>query len=208
VLLSGALDDGTAGLLAIKQRGGAAVVQDPNEALFPGMPRSALENVAVDYRLLLAEIGPLLARLALEPAAEEERFPVPAEMEQETDIVTLEMGALRGDDHSGTSSVYSCPECGGVLWELEENGLLRFRCRVGHAFSAESVLAEQADQLEAALWTALKTLEERVSLSERLRDRAHARNQPALAQRFDEKLRDDQQRAGLIRQVLLKDEVE
>src|SRR5437660_3614276 len=162
VVLTGALDDGTAGLYAIKQRGGIAIVQNPKEALYPSMPRSALEHVNIDYCLSLSDIGPRLERLAHQQAGEEGAYPVPEDMEEEVKYVemNLDNAVFSTNERVGKPSAFSCPECGGVLWELRDQDLLRFRCRVGHAFSVESVEAAQVEQLEDALWTALKTLEE------------------------------------------------
>jgi len=206
VVLTGALDDGTAGLLAVKRRGGIAVVQDPDEALYPGMPRSALANVAVDYTLPLSAIGPFLARLAREPAAEEGAYPVPEDMEMEAKLVGMDMATMNGSERAGKTSPFSCPECGGVLWELQDGELLRFRCRVGHAFSVDSILAEQSDVLEEALWAALKTLEESASLSRHLASQARKRGQSHVAERFEERLRRAERHAALIRQLLIKGE--
>jgi two-component system chemotaxis response regulator CheB len=64
VVLSGALDDGSAGLWWIRRQGGAAVVQDPSDAAFPDMPQNALKYVDTAYVAGISEIGPLLARLA------------------------------------------------------------------------------------------------------------------------------------------------
>lgn len=204
VILTGSLDDGTAGLLAVKRRGGVAVIQDPDEALYAGMPRSAAENVPIDYRLRLAEIGPALARLAHEPAAEEGAYPVPDEMELETEIAVLDGTAMRGDLRPGTPSAFSCPECNGVLWEIRDGELVRFRCRVGHAFTTESMLAQQNDALEDALWVALNTLEESASLSRRVGRQAHERGHHALAARMSGRVREAERRAELIRQVLMR----
>lgn len=207
VILTGALDDGTAGLWAVKQRGGVAIVQDPDDALYPSMPGSALAHVQVDYRLPLTEIGATLIQLAKQPAPEEGAYPVPEDMEQEVQYTEMQDGdTLASNERIGAPSAFSCPECGGVLWELHNGELLRFRCRVGHAFSAESALAAQTEQLEAALWTALKTLEESASLSQRMAQRARDRGQERLARRFDQQRRDAEQRAITIRQVLSKDE--
>jgi two-component system chemotaxis response regulator CheB len=115
VLLSGALDDGTAGLAAIKRRGGIALVQDPDEALFSGMPRSAIENVEVDHVVSLAGMAGLLSRLACEPVAEETKERVPDEMEQETQIEAFALSAIENRVHPGTPSTFGCPECGGTL---------------------------------------------------------------------------------------------
>lgn len=205
VVLTGSLDDGTAGLMAVYRSGGITVVQDPNDALYESMPRSAMEHVPIDYCVPLKEIGPLLARLATEPTQEKRQLPVSKEMDQELKVVEIDPSTLDTQEHPGTPSPFSCPECGGVLWELNDGNLLRFRCRVGHAFSSESMLAEQNDALEHALWVALKTLEEQASLAHRMADRARANGHTASAMRFDEREHDAAQNALLIRGVLLSD---
>ena len=205
VVLTGSLDDGTAGLLAIKRLGGVAIVQDPEDALYPSMPLNALRHVNVDYKLPVSEIGPLITHLAYEPVDKEGAYHVPEEMEIEMRIAEMNMNALNNGEHAGTPSVFSCPECGGVLWEIKDGELARFRCRVGHAYSIESMMAAQSERVEEALWAALKTLEESVSLSRRLADQARERGQDWLAQRFEEKLQDAQQRAEMIRSALFKD---
>jgi two-component system chemotaxis response regulator CheB len=208
VLLSGALDDGTAGLAAIKRRGGTAVVQNPNEALFSGMPRSAIESVEVDHVVSLAEISPLLSRLTREPVKEEAEEPVSDEMEQETKMEAFDLSAFEDREHPGTPSMFGCPECGGTLWEMQEGELIRFRCRVGHAYSTDSLLAEQSEALEAALWSAFRALEESASLARRMAARARERAQPLSAARFAEQAKDAHERAALVRQLLLKGEID
>lgn len=204
VVLSGTLDDGTAGLIAIKNQGGIAVVQNPEEALFSGMPRSAIENVAVDKVLLLSEITPNLVTLAHQLIKERDE-PVSNDMKMETDMAELEINALQEVNRPGTPSGFGCPDCGGVLWELQENDMIRFRCRVGHAWSADSLLAEQSEALEEALWTALRALEESAALSLRLARRARDRKQDRMAERFEEEAKEIKQRATTIQKVLLND---
>ncbi len=208
VVLTGALDDGTSGLLAIKQRGGVAVVQDPAEALYRSMPQSALAHVAVDYCLSLAEIGPLLTRLAYEPMQTEQPSPPTEELQREIRITAMETNPLNKHDQTGKPSAYSCPECGGVLWEIQDGKLLRFRCRTGHAFSPESVLAEQSEQLERALWAALKTLEEKVSLMRRLTLQSQENEHSWLAQRYETQWREAEEYAKLLRRILLQGTLE
>lgn len=203
VVLSGNLDDGTAGLAAVKQRGGVAVVQDPNDALFAGMPRSAIENVEVDYILPLSAIAPTLVSLAQEPVEEEGEDSVTDEIEIESEIAELDMAALHKDDRPGTPSGFGCPDCGGTLWELRDGQLIRFRCRTGHAFSAETLLAEQSEALETALWNAFRALEERAALSRRMHQGARDRNQTRSAARFEEQAHQAQHNATVIRQLLL-----
>jgi two-component system chemotaxis response regulator CheB len=206
VVLSGALDDGTAGLQAVKRRGGIAVVQDPQDALYPGMPRSAMEQVTVDHVLPMAEIPALLARLAREPAAVGGAVEVSNEMEIETDMAELEMDAVQRHERPGAPAGFGCPECGGALWELREGEMLHFRCRVGHAWSAGTLLAAQSDALEVALWTALRALEESAALSQRVVERLRTRGSVGAATRFEAQARDAAERAALIRDVLLQGE--
>jgi two-component system, chemotaxis family, protein-glutamate methylesterase/glutaminase len=148
VVLSGTLTDGTAGLWAVKYRGGIMVVQTPSEALYSGMPYSAMQHVAIDYELPIAEIAQLLVRLSRELAAEEGGYPVPENMEIETRIAH-EVNALQtGVERLGTPSSYTCPECHGSLLQIQEAGLVRFRCHTGHAFSPESLLADLTTSID------------------------------------------------------------
>ena len=131
VILSGSLDDGTAGLLAIKRYGGVSVVQSPEEALYPQMPQSALDNVQVDYCLPVEKIGELLQRLAYATAEEGSSSEIPVSLGEDIKSVNTQSNSSNTHKLIGTASVYSCPECGGVLWEIQDGKLLRFRCQVG-----------------------------------------------------------------------------
>lgn len=206
VVLSGALDDGTAGLLAIKQRGGRALVQEPREALYPSMPQSAIDNGAADQILPLKALAQRLVELVYTPVAEEALTAASEQMQHEVEIMELDQYLLTHPDRIGPPSEFSCPECGGVLHEVKNKDMVRFRCRVGHAFSAESMMAEQSEALEAALWAALNTLEESVSLARRMAQQAQENGRARLTTRFQQKAQDAQQRALVIRQVLLKEE--
>ncbi|HLH25031.1 MAG TPA: chemotaxis protein CheB [Chloroflexota bacterium] len=205
VVLSGTLDDGTAGLLAIKRRGGLAVVQQPADARYPGMPQSALEHVVVDQVLPVRDMPAMLTRLAREQVPEE--VPAPSgELAEEIRAAELSMERLNRGDYPGAPSVYTCPECSGSLWELRDGELLRYRCRVGHAYTAESLLAGQAGMVEAALWAALRALEEKASLAARLVQQSNARGYQLAAVRFAEQEEDARQRAAVIRRALLVDD--
>jgi two-component system chemotaxis response regulator CheB len=201
VVLSGALDDGTAGLLAIKSRGGVALVQQPDDALYPGMPLSASLHVEVDHLLPAAAIGEALARLTAEPAMQPSG-PAPNDMTLEVQVEGFSMEALE-TGNPGRPSAFSCPDCNGVLWEIQDGGLVRFRCRVGHAWSPESLLTQQSEALEAALWIALRSLEERAALAERLAAPARRRGHTITATRFQEQAQEAQQAARLVRRLLL-----
>jgi two-component system, chemotaxis family, protein-glutamate methylesterase/glutaminase len=203
VVLTGSLDDGTAGMVAIKRMGGMTVVQDPAEALYPSMPRSVLENVAVDHIAGMAQIPALLAYLVATMPA----YNLPnAPLSDDSPTSEMEAEMMQTNDLPGKPSPYSCPECHGVLWEIQDGAMTRFRCRVGHAYSPESMLAEQSDTLEEALWSALKTLEESASLSRRLEIQSNERGNQLMARRFAEKAAASERRAMVIRQVLLTEE--
>lgn len=204
IVLSGTLDDGTAGLAAVKERGGVAIVQDPDEALYSGMPLSAIENVEVDHILRISGMAPVLVELADKQVLQGEVGAVSKEMEIESDIAELEVGAMQTRDRPGTPSPFACPDCAGVLWEIKQGKITRFRCRTGHAFSVNTLLAEQSEATEEALWMALRALEERAALVERLGSQARERNQNFSAKRFEQEWQHAQQRAKLVRKLLLK----
>jgi two-component system chemotaxis response regulator CheB len=174
VVLSGMLDDGTAGLLAIKERGGLAVVQHPDDAMFPGMPRAALDVVAIDHVLPASGIPALLDRLARDPVAAPADELMPEHMELEAAIAEFDLEAIQALDRPGTPSAFACRDCAGVLWEIHEGDLVRYRCRVGHAWSPTSLMAEQSKSLETALWIAFRALEERAALALRAAGRFRA----------------------------------
>ena len=185
VVLSGVLDDGTAGLRAIAARGGVTVVQDPAEAMYPNMPLSAINQVEVDHVVAAADMGELLVKLVSEEI-NAEAPPITTLMEIETDLARMDDDAMNSEVHAGTPSGFSCPDCAGVLWEIRDGALVRYRCRVGHAWSAESLLGEQSQMLDSALWMALRGLEEKASLSRTLSERARDRGNNFTAARFSD----------------------
>ncbi len=160
VVLSGNLDDGAAGLWAIKRMGGVAIVQSPAEAQFPSMPRSALCYVPnADHVVSVATMPNLLAQLTAVPErAHVSEFPEHLEIELE--IAKQEDPLAAGVKRLGRPSEFTCPECHGVLLELEEEGHVRFRCHTGHEFSLESLLAEIHTAIEAKLWDAIRVMQE------------------------------------------------
>jgi two-component system chemotaxis response regulator CheB len=204
VVLTGALDDGTAGLVAIREAGGITIVQDPDEAFSPGMPRSAVASGAVDHILPLRDIPVLLTALVNENAPE--RLPAadhPHLRPMEPDLARMPL-ARQGSDRPGKPSVFTCPECHGTLWEADEGGLLRFRCRVGHVYSPESMVAAQTDEVDRALWIALRTLEERAALAHRLADRGRERHHFGLEKAFVIRAQEAEREAEQIRDVLAR----
>src|SRR5258706_8501325 len=201
-VLTGALNDGTSGLLAIKQRGGVTLVQDPAEAMAPGMPASALEYVQVDHCVPLREIAPLLCDLAQQPALDESTFPVSPDLAQEARIAAMDLSAIENPERPGILTGVTCPECTGPLWDIHDGKLLRFRCRVGHAYTAETVLAGKDTALEDALWAALNTLEESAQTSRAMAQRAQQRGHVRLATHYEQRAEADQRCLEILRSVL------
>jgi two-component system, chemotaxis family, protein-glutamate methylesterase/glutaminase len=165
ILLSGVLDDGVLGLAAIRARGGVAVVQDPGDALFSGMPLNAIERGQADHRTTAAGIGPLLRRLADRPVEETDMKPDDS-MELENRIAMGRRFSTAVDGEAlGPPSGYSCPDCSGSLMEVQVGN---YRCRVGHAWTSDALLLAHDHEIEQALWVALRTLQEKVKLSRKL----------------------------------------
>jgi two-component system chemotaxis response regulator CheB len=186
VILSGARDDGTAGLRAIRGRGGTTIVQHPDEALFPGMPLSALAGDHPDFVVPVREIAGLLSKLARGELSTDGRAePMPDALDAELRWADPDLGGRApADPPLGTPSGFTCPECHGGLWEIDDGGFPRYRCRVGHGFSADSLLVTQRSDVEAALWTAYRALEERAALCRRLAERARLRHADITAEHF------------------------
>jgi two-component system, chemotaxis family, protein-glutamate methylesterase/glutaminase len=206
VILTGALDDGTAGLMVVRARGGEAIVQDPRDASFPSMPQSALEQVPDAHVLPLSKIASEIVRLTCEEIPDEEEVVPLSDMEPEREIKAAEADPyeMEGDDHPGQPSTFACPDCGGVLWETDHNRFLRFRCRVGHAYTARHLGAEQRYAIEAALWSALRALEEHAALYHRMADRAASFDHIQTAEQFQERASNTTTNARVLRDFLLQ----
>lgn len=203
VVLSGGLDDGTVGLMQIKRDGGVAIVQDPRTAMFPSMPASAIENVGVDHVLPLEQIGPQLGRLCAQPiAARQGALNMARAKCEEPDVAEVGTDVLKSQRITGPPSTFTCPECGGSLWELQSGKVVRYRCHVGHGYTADTLMSAQAQTLEDALWSALRALEENAAMRRRMAQRVRKGNLHTMAQQYDEQAHAAEIRAKIIRSVL------
>ncbi|HYZ23823.1 MAG TPA: chemotaxis protein CheB [Rhodopila sp.] len=200
VVLSGALNDGSAGLRAVKRCGGLAVVQCPEDAAVASMPRSAIRIAAADHVAPAAELGPLIGRLVRQPAAPTP--PIPVDIRLETLIAAQELAGMKAEDALGKPSRFTCPECNGALWEIEDGSLLRFRCHVGHAYTSETVLSAQAEQAERMLWNLLRTHQERAALAWRMAAKEEAEHRLEIARRLQERAREYEEDAELVRRLI------
>jgi two-component system chemotaxis response regulator CheB len=203
VVLTGTLDDGTSGMWAIKSCGGVTVVQDPDDALYREMPAAVLAAMEVDHRVKLDDLGTLLARLTREDSQGAPIDPTAASRARaETEYVEMrreieEMGEL------GKPAGFTCPTCHGSLWELKDGELVRYRCHVGHAFSPESLTAEADSDVEMALYSALRAMEENAEISRRIALR-YGEKLPTQSKRHEEKAAELDRSADVLRQVLAR----
>lgn len=200
VVLTGNLDDGTAGLLAIKKLGGVAVVQDPEDADYPSMPASALASVPVDHVAPLAELPRILADLVHQDGPE--KGGPPLVWPQEGDVTEESLGKAGDEMNGGRPSGFTCPDCGGGLWETQSDDLVRLRCRTGHAFSPESLVTSQAQALEAALWAAVRSLEETASLARRMESRMGDKGLATAQRRYHGRAAEAERHSLALRRVL------
>jgi two-component system, chemotaxis family, protein-glutamate methylesterase/glutaminase len=179
VILTGQLDDGTSGLWEIKRRGGVAIVQNPEEALFPSMPLSALREIPADYTVTLDEMGPLLYRLANGEGKSER-----------TDLERTDMQPMLTD--------LTCPDCRGTIWEVPRENGTEYRCRVGHTYSPKSMLSEHFAAQEKALYAAVVALEEGASLATRIAGNFS----PDFQERLQDEARERHAHAMVLKRVL------
>ncbi|GGU33687.1 chemotaxis protein CheB [Lentzea flava] len=207
VVLSGALDDGTAGMVAIKQRGGTTVVQDPDDAIYPGMPESVLQHVAVDHVLPVVRIGPLLARLAGQHADTIAAGPASDTLRTEVAVSQDDSGAAHGDiPRIGSPTTLTCPDCAGSLVEIPGDSA-QYRCLVGHAWTADALMDAYGVSLERAMWTALRTLDEKASLAHRMVDVSKNAGRGLVAERYVRQEEEALAAADVLRKYLLRGDV-
>ena len=189
VILTGALDDGVAGLAAIKKAGGMVVVQDPADAVVPSMPRTALDYVEADFVAPLAEIGGIIRG-------------VTADGGQPERVLRGRVGEAPESRPAKHFSL-TCPACNGALWEVDAEGLMQFRCHVGHVYTAKSMLAQQAEALDRAMWAALRALQERAELQSRIAASAEDRGKPHVARQFRARAERTRTHADTLRRAVL-----
>ncbi|WFP61583.1 chemotaxis protein CheB [Mesorhizobium sp. WSM4904] len=200
VLLSGSLSDGTAGLRAIKAVGGLAVVQHPKDTLVPSMVESALHYVEIDHCLPAAKLGGLLARLAAEPAGETLRAPPTVRLEAA--IAAQEHSTMENEARLGELSVFTCPECHGPLWEVEDGDMLRYRCHTGHAFTADAMMEAQAIEADEILWSLLRSHQQRAAFARRMAERERTMDRSELAAELGRRAMEYEADAALIGSIL------
>jgi two-component system, chemotaxis family, protein-glutamate methylesterase/glutaminase len=201
VILSGALSDGTYGLSVIKQHGGTAIVQDPDEAAVPSMPRNAIAAVDVDHVLQARDIAGVITELTRAQSAPEVNMPRSRDLEPQLAAKETEVAEMQ--QRFGAASGLTCPDCGGALWEVQENRVLRYQCHVGHQYAPDNLDAAQRDAIDSALWSAVRILEEHAELKLRMARRATDNRLAVVADGFESDARDAHRQAQSIRSVLV-----
>lgn len=201
VVLSGTLDDGAAGAVAVARRGGAVAVQDPADALYDGMPAATLRAVGSAVVAPVAELPGQVTRLVYGPPAELEDE-LPPDLVLETDMAELAKQALHSPDRPGVPSPVSCPDCNGVLFQVDGEPVMRYRCRVGHAWSSDALEAAKDQEVEDAMWVAVRNLEERTAMYGELADRARIGGRARAAGTYEEKGKQAGHAAEIIRELL------
>jgi two-component system chemotaxis response regulator CheB len=179
IILTGMLNDGTAGMQAIQRCGGTCIVQDPREAEYPGMPQSVLDNTMVDFILPVATMSEAIIETINNKDLTGVK--VPEELKAEAVLAEKTVTAIDVTDKLGKQTVFTCPDCGGGLWEIKQGGFTRYRCHIGHAYSEDELLSKQFDSLNASLWVALRMMEERKTLLKKISEDEKIKNLHVLA---------------------------
>jgi two-component system chemotaxis response regulator CheB len=200
VVLTGTLGDGASGLWAVDRCNGITVVQDPEDAAYADMPLNALSKVRPDHVVPLAAIPGLLHSLAQQPAGEP--VTAPASVAFEVAIASGESATMNEMDRLGRRSVLTCPDCQGVMWEIDEGELVRFRCHVGHAYTAELMSLAFDENLRRAFASALRALEERLALARKLQKQAENEKHELLAANWRRKVAEFQQELEVIQAAI------
>ena len=176
IILTGLLDDGTSGMMAIKRCGGICIVQEPEEAQFADMPTNVLNHVEVDFRVPISDIGYILDDMKSKP--EKPVAEVPEDIRIEAELTEKMVSGIDELKKIGTQSNYTCPDCGGTLFAIKNDEVHRYRCFTGHVYAENLLLEKQAETLEESLWISIRRLEERKNLLETTAQHLHQLNQP------------------------------
>ena len=206
IILTGMLDDGTVGMSAIKRCGGSTIVQDPNEAEYPDMPLSVLKEIEVDYCVPVTQIGAMIATIIQNKKVVHTL--IPADILKEVELSEKGIGTIDELKELGDSSVLTCPDCGGVLFEIKNDAVTRYKCHTGHSYTVNELLGKQYKNVESSLWVALRTLEERRNLLSQLAEKNAVRGFHRTATDYKEKINELQDHVDNIKQVLFATEKE
>ncbi|MGN7786158.1 chemotaxis protein CheB [Niabella sp. 22666] len=206
VIVSGALDDGVAGLWTIKNNGGISIVQDPADADIPSMPQNALRDTPVDHCVPAADFPALLLKITQQRMPARRSKPEPVRVKLEKDIAGEVKGAGMKAFSLGDLSPFSCPECHGVLALIKEGNIIRYRCHTGHAYSADTLLSGLTEQIEQELYSAMRGMEESILLLNHMGDHYAEDNEPAKAAFCFKKAKEAEEQSQQVRNIIRSQE--
>jgi two-component system, chemotaxis family, protein-glutamate methylesterase/glutaminase len=205
IVLTGLLEDGAAGMVSIKRSGGTLIVQDPNEAEYPDMPNAVLNNVKVDHVIPVEQMGTAIAKIIAKPP---KKSKIPGDVKKEAQIAERVQIGIDQLSRISEHSVFSCPDCGGGLWEMTSNGNTRYRCHVGHGFSENGLLASMEATTEAALWTAMRIIEERRNLLKKLAEKEKSNGSKTVAARYKQRIKELSLQIDQLKKVLFSSQTD
>lgn len=200
IILTGMLDDGTAGMSTVKSCGGTSIVQDPNEAEYPDMPLSVMKETTVDYCVPLSQMGSVLTNIIA--TKEVVKTSIPPDIIKEVAIAEDGAAGIDELEKIGQQTVFSCPDCGGVLFEIKNGHPTRYKCHTGHTYSLNNLLLKKNKTMESALWVALRTLEERKKLLSQLVEKNIKKGLHRTATGYSEKINQLQGQVDNLKQIL------
>jgi two-component system chemotaxis response regulator CheB len=200
IILSGLLDDGASGMQAIKRCSGVCIVQDPGEAMYPDMPQSVLNNTIVDHILPVSAMIDAIQETI--DSKEPEGIEVPGDIRAEASILEKTITSIDNIARLGEQSLYSCPDCGGGLWEIKEGDHMHYRCHIGHAFSQNELLKSQYESLNETLWVALRMMEERKNLLKKISKEEKQKNMHVLANMHTERANELEEHINKLKELL------
>ncbi len=201
IILTGLLDDGKTGMLAIKRCAGKTIVQDPNEAEYPDMPLAVIESIEVDHCVPLSKIGQIVSNITKTNPKEK---PAPRDIIIESEIAERVVVSYDNVKELGEKSIYACPDCGGGLWQIDTNDkkVSRYRCHIGHSYSEKDLVFKQGEFLESTLWTALRIMEERRNLLQKMEKDNHDKGYKTVATGYKKKSEEIQFHVDKMKEVL------
>lgn len=203
IILTGMLDDGTAGMNAVQRCGGFTIVQDPAEAEYPNMPLSVLNHMQVDRTLPVSDIPQAIEeRLAMDP----EPTDIPDDLQIENSRAEQMSTMIEGMSTLGRQAVYSCPDCGGSLWEVNNGNVHEYRCHIGHSYTEEELLHLKGQEIEKTLWVALRTMEEKHNLLQRIARKEEKQGLQVLSRDHQDRAKEMQQHVHRLKSLLLQEQ--
>jgi two-component system chemotaxis response regulator CheB len=203
IVLTGMLNDGTTGSSAIKRSGGIVIAQDPNEADYPDMPNSVIENVEVDHVLTVSQMPGVIQEIITKADPKERTMP-PEDIKGEAVIEDQIITSISEASKYGESTPFTCPDCGGVLFLHDQDYILRLKCHTGHSFSVRDLFVKQAEEFENSLWYAIRSLEQKKHLYESLVTKYKSSNVPIMAEDYRKNAEEIEEHIKTLKELLLK----